>query len=355
MFSFSKAKPLFGLDIGSSTIKLVQLKESKKGLSLEKFGIKALPPELIVDGTVMDAGSIVDVLKELLAEQKIKTKEVAISISGHSVIVKKITLPMMGEEELEESIKWEAEQYIPFDINDVNIDFHILGAAEGQEGQPQMNVLLVAAKKDKLNEYTSLVAEAGLNAMVVDVDAFAIENMYCVNYEGLENEVVALVNIGASVMNINILKNSTSAFTRDISIGGNRYTEAIQRDLNLTYPDAEKAKKEDPPSGVDPQALDALIANVNGEVAGEITRSIDYFRTTSAQEDITRVVLCGGASKLKGLGTFLAERLGLTVDLADPFSRIDVDKKLYDPEMLREMAPQVAVGVGLALRKLGDR
>jgi len=355
LFSFSKARPLFGLDIGSSTIKIVQIREVKKKYYLEKFGIKALAPEMIVDGTVMDAGRVVEALKELLAEQKVKLKDVAISISGHSVIVKKINLPVMTEEELEESIKWEAEQYIPFDINDVNIDFHILGTAEGQDGQPQMSVLLVAAKKDKLNEYGALVAEAGLTPLVVDVDAFTIENMYCTNYDIQENEIVALVNIGASVMNINILKNAMSAFTRDISVGGNRYTETIQKELNLSYEDAERAKLIENPEGLNPETLVAVINTVNSEVAGEITRSIDYFKTTAMQENIDRVVLCGGAANSRGLLPLIAERLGVPVELANPFNRIEIDKKLFDIDKLLEVAPQAAVGVGLALRKMGDR
>ncbi|HET6466701.1 MAG TPA: type IV pilus assembly protein PilM [Nitrospiria bacterium] len=354
-FSFSKASPLFGLDIGSSAIKVVQLKEKKTGYSLEKFGIKSLAPEMIVDGTVMDASSVGGILKELLSEQKIKLKDVAISISGHSVIVKKISLPAMTEDELEESIKWEAEQYIPFDINDVNIDFHILGTSDGQDGQPQMNVLLVAAKKDKLNEYTALVADAGLTPRVVDVDAFAIENMYGVNYGVQETEVVALVNIGASVMNINILKNTMSSFTRDISIGGNRYTETIQKELNLGYQDAEQAKRVENPEGVNPEALSAVINTVNTEVAGEITRSIDYFKTTTMQENIDKVVLCGGAARSKGLVALLSERLGVPVELANPFNQIEIDPKLFNVEQIQEMAPQAAVGVGLAIRKMGDR
>lgn len=355
VFPFSKARPLFGLDIGSSAIKVVQLREGKNGYVLEKFGIKPLAPEMIVDGTVMDAGRVVDAIKELQVEQKIKLKDVAISISGHSVIIKKITLPMMTEEELEESIKWEAEQYIPFDINDVNIDFHILGTGDGQDGQPQMNVVLVAAKKDKLNEYTSLVADAGLTPCVVDVDAFTIENMYGISYDAQENEVTVLVNIGASVMNINILKNSISAFTRDISIGGNRYTETIQKELNLSYQDAEQAKLTESPEGINTEALATVISTVNTEVAGEITRSIDYFKSTSAQENIDKVIMCGGAAKTRGLLTLLGERVGVPVELANPFNRIEIDNNSFTVEQIEEVAPQAAVGVGLAIRKMGDR
>ncbi|MGH7273767.1 MAG: type IV pilus biogenesis protein PilM, partial [Nitrospiria bacterium] len=262
---FKKVKPLVGLDIGSSTIKLVQMDETKRGHSLEKFGIIALDPELIVDGTVMDAGRVTDAIRQLVAEQNTKVRDVALAVSGHSVIVKKIQVPIMSEDELEESIKWEAEQYIPFDINDVNIDFQILDNHEGAESRDQMSVVLVAVKKDKLNEYTALITEAGLTPAVVDVDAFSLENMYSINYDIREGEVAALVNIGASVMNINIVKNGHYAFTRDISIGGNRYTETVQKELSLSFAEAEKAKKGEKVEGVNPEALNTVIETVNGE------------------------------------------------------------------------------------------
>jgi len=355
LFQFSKAKQLFGLDIGSSILKVAQLMDTKKGCGLEKFGIKQLAPELIVDGTIMDAARVIDAIKELLAEQKMKIKDVALSISGHSVIVKKITVPSMTEEELEESIKWEAEQYIPFDINDVNVDFHILGQAESPEGQSQLSILLVAAKKDKLNEYTSLVTEIGLNPAVVDVDAFAIENMYERNYDIKEGEVVVLVNVGASVMNVNILKNGTSTFTRDISIGGNRYTEMLQKELNLGYEEAEKVKRSEEVEGLNSDALMNVINTVNSEIASEISRSVDYFKTTSAHENVEKIILCGGSSKIKGLTSFLSERLAVPVEISDPFKKITVDPKLFDLDYVREMGPMSSVVIGLALRKPGDR
>ena len=217
---FGSQESLVGLDIGSASIKILQLKKSKGKHKVERFGIKALPAETIVDGSIMDGLEVVSAIKEISAEQRLKQKNVALSISGTSVIVKKISLPPMAEEDLEKQIKFEAEQYIPFDINDVYLDFHILNGEEHlAEGQQEMSVLLVATKKDKLNDYANAVREAGLIPKVVDVDAFAIENMYCVNYETLPGELTALVNIGASVMNINILKGGSSAFTRDITIG----------------------------------------------------------------------------------------------------------------------------------------
>lgn len=346
---------LVGLDIGSGSVKLLQIKEGRRGYKLEKFGIKTIDPELIVDGTVMDAGRVVEAIKELLVEQKVKTKDVAISISGHSVIVKKITLPVMVEDELEESIRWEAEQYIPFDISDVNIDFHILGVPEGGEAQDQMNVLLVAAKKDKLAEYTGLVTEAGLNPVVVDIDAFTLENMFGTNYDVREGEVIALINIGASMMNINILKGGTFAFTRDIPIGGDKYTEATQREFNISYEQAEQLKRGETGEGIDSAALLNVFHTLNGEVANEALRSIEYYKSTSTNEHIEKVYISGGTAKIPDLGTHLAERLGIAVELIDPFQRLDVDPKEFDPEYLKEVAPMAAVAVGLAIRKAGDR
>lgn len=351
---FFKSKDLIGLDIGSSSVKLVQLMEKGKGYQLEKFGIKPLMPELIVDGTIMDAGMVVAAIKELISEQKVKTKDTAISVSGHSVIVKKINLPEMTEEELEESIKWEAEQYIPFDINDVNIDSQILGSFPGSEGQPQMGVLLVAVKKDKLNDYTSLVTEAGLNPVIVDVDAFALENMYGINYE-VDNEIIALVNIGASVMNINILRNGTFAFTRDISIGGNKYTETLQKEMGLSYDEAERLKKGETLEGIPQEPVANHVNAVSNEVASEIARSFDFFKTTSAHENIDKILLSGGSSLVKGLDSFISEKLGIRVEIANPFRNIKINPKDFDLEYIQTMAPIAAIAAGLAIRRVGDR
>ncbi len=352
---FGKPKDIIGLDIGSNSIKLVKLKESGKSYQLERFGIQPLVTELIVDGTIMDAGMVVDAIKTLLSEQKIKTKTAAISLSGNAVIVKKITLPEMSEDELAESIKWEAEQYIPFDINDVNVDFQILGSAPGAEGQPQINVVLVAVKKDKLNDYSALVTEAGLDPLVVDIDAFAIENMYSINYGATHGEITALINIGASIMNINILKDGTFAFARDISVGGNRYTETIQKELGLSYEEAEKVKKGEAVDGVQAEEVQRVINTVSAELASEITRSFDFFRTTSAHENIDKILISGGCAMLNGIAPFLSDKLGIGVELANPFKNIKINSKDFDPEYIQHIAPIAAVAVGLATRRVGDK
>lgn len=353
---FGAKGQVLGLDIGSRAIKLVQLKEVKGRYVLEKFGLKPLEPEVIVDGTVMDENRVVAAIKELLSETGAKLKNVAISISGHSVIVKKISLPPMPEDEMEGQVKLAAEQYIPFDINEVNFDFHILNPMDqADDGEPQMTLLLVAAKKDKVNELTELVKGAGLNPVVMDVDAFAIENMYGINYEESPDEITALVNMGASVMNVNILKGGTSVFTRDIPIGGNRYTEAIQRELGMSYDEAEAAKKGKHHAVTGSGSVSSVIDGVNAEVASEIARTVDYFRTTGSEGEIGKVLLCGGACKIEGFGQLLSDRMHCPVEFANPFNQVDTSSADVDPETLSEFAAEAAVGVGLALRAVGDR
>jgi type IV pilus assembly protein PilM len=349
-------KELLGLDIGSSSIKLVQLKQAKGRYTLLKYGIKPLEPEVIVDGTIMDTGRVVMAIKELLHEHNVKLKNVATSISGHSVIVKKITLPPVPDDELATQVKVAAEQYIPFDINEVNLDFHVLGPEEkGEDGQPQIPILLVAAKKDKVNELTEVVKGAGLNPIVLDVDAFAIENMYCVNYETAPDELVALVNLGASVMNINILNGNRSVFTRDISVGGNRYTEAIQREMGVPFEEADSVKKAQGQEGSEGAIVTSIIEGVNAEVASEIAKSIDYFRTTFPEGELKKILLSGGCAKVTGLAQQLKDRMGIAVELVDPFNQIDITPAELDAEQLPEIAPLAAVSVGLALRTMGDR
>jgi len=352
---FSKSKQLVGLDIGTSSVKAFQLKESGGGYQLVQSDVRPLDPDVIVDGTVMDAERVISAIQGIFGANRIKTKNVALSVSGISVIVKKITLPEMTEEELDESIHWEAEQYIPFDIEDVNIDYQILGPV-GDEGSPQMEVLLVAVKKDKINEYTSLVEEAGLTPVVVDVDAFTLENMYEINYEINRNEAVALIDIGAGLMNINVILNGMSAFTRDISIGGNQFTEAIQKEFGLSFGDAEKVKKGEDVEGVTFQEVVPILESVSNDIASEILRSFDFFRATASKNktQITRVMISGGCAKMKGFKDFLSKHLGMEVGIMNPFQNVEILEGSFDFDKIQEIAPTAAVGIGLALRRVDD-
>jgi type IV pilus assembly protein PilM len=348
-----KKKGLVGLDIGSSSIKLVELAVGKNALKLQNLGIAPLPPEAIVDGALMDSVTIIDTIRELITSTKSKIKDVATSVSGHSVIVKRITLPFMSETELEESIQWEAERYIPFDINDVNIDFQILGSST--ESPEVMDVVLVAAKKDIINDYVSVIIESGLNPVIIDVDSFALENMLSANYEIDKEETVAIANVGASVTNINILKNNVTAFTRDIFKGGNQITEEIQRQLHIDYEEAEKIKvgsKIDAPSQ---PVIQEVLKAASESLAAEIGNSIDFFQSTSTYEKIGKLFLSGGGSKIKDFEIILQQQIGLPVEIINPFKKIEFSEKNFDLEYLREIGPMTAVGVGLATRKVGDR
>ena len=350
---WGKKKDVIGLDIGCSSIKLVELKEDKKGYKLQNLAISPLPPEAIVDGALMDSVTIIDAIRDVISNSKTKTKDVVTSVSGHSIIVKKISLPFMTEAELEESIQWEAERYIPFDINDVNIDFQIFGAAP--ENPEVMDVVLVAAKKDIINDYVSIIMEAGLNPVIIDNDSFALENMLAINYEITKEETVAIVNVGASVTNINIIKNNISAFTRDIFKGGNQITEEIQRQLHVDHEEAERIKVGTKVDLTSQPVLENVLKAASESLAVEIGNSLDFFQSTTTYEKTGKLYLSGGGSKIKDFDIILQQQIGIPVEIVNPFKKSDYSGKNFDLEYLREIGPIMAVGVGLASRKVGDR
>ena len=355
MFSLRKAKPVVGLDIGSSTVKAVELRASGKSYKVTAFGVEQLPADSIVDGAIIDGGAVADAIRRLLDTKAFKAKEVAASLSGNAVIVKKINLPVMTEAELSESIYWEAEQYIPFDIQDVNIDYQILNPGTSGESQGTMEVLLVAAKKEKIADYTGVISQAGRTPVVVDVDAFALQNAYEVNY-GLEpDQVVVLLNAGASAININIITGDQSVFTRDISTGGNAYTEAVQKELNLPFELAEQLKKGADVEGATFEDAKPVLANMTESVILEVQKTFDFFKASATSDRIDRVVLSGGASRVHGFAEALQERFGTTVESFDPFKKIPFDAAKFGVDDPENLLPAVAVAVGLALRKSGDR
>ncbi|RLB05877.1 MAG: pilus assembly protein PilM [Deltaproteobacteria bacterium] len=346
-----KGKRVLGLDIGTSAIKFVDLKDTGRGYQVDNLGFTSLPPETIVDGSLMDTTSVVEAIRELISNYKIKKKEVAISVSGHSVIVKKITLPKMTESELEENIFVEAERYIPFDINDVNIDFQILSTPEKETGE-HMEVLLVAAKKDLIEDYIAIVREAGLSPMIIDIDSFALENMYELNYPLEIGDLVALCDIGASIMNLNIVKGGRSLFTRDISIGGNLYTEEIQKELSVNFEEAEDLKLGGVSEKGSPHTIDRVLDKTSSTVALEIAKSLDFFTATFPEERIARLYLSGGCVKVPRLKQIVEERVNLPVEIINPFTNISVNPRVFDPEYLNDIGPIMAVSVGLALRRV---
>ena len=351
MFFLNKKKEVIGIDIGSSSVKLVQLKEQKGIYHLLNLGIVPLPPEAIVDNTLMDSSVIVNAIKNLIGSLGVKVKDVACSISGNSVIIRKMVLPAMPVEELEDQITWEAEQYIPFDINDVNMDFQILSPDSNDPSK--MNVLLVASKKDIINDYVAVFNEAGLQLSIVDVDSFAVQNAFEINHDSSPDEVLALVNLGASVMNINIVKDGITLFTRDVQMGGNLYTEEIQKQFGLSGIESEKMKML--AMEADNSTLLEVIAKVNETITQEIRRSLDFYNSTTNEVRITGIYLSGGCSKVYNLLETINEKIGLPVAMISPFAKLKFNEKDFDPEYLHEIAPLMAVTVGLAIRRVADK
>ena len=352
---FRKTKALVGLDIGSSAVKAVELKPAGKSYRVTAFGTQPIPPDSIVDGAIIDAGAVADAIRRIFEGNKaFKAKDVCASLSGNAVIVKKITLPVMTESELAESIYWEAEQYIPFDIQDVNLDYQILDPGTGPDSRGSMDVLLVAAKKEKIGDYTSVIAQAGRTPVIVDVDAFALQNAYDVNY-GLEaDRVVVLMNAGASAININILQGDQSVFTRDISMGGNAYTEAVQKELDLPFDAAEQLKKGIPVDGATFEDAQPVLRAVTENVLLEIQKTFDFFKATASSDQMDRIMLSGGASRVDGFREMLQERFNAPVEDFDPFRAVTWDSRKLQGDQV-EMAATAAVAVGLALRKVSDR
>ena len=352
MALFSRPKGVVGLDIGSFAVKLVEIKERKGGeYQLQRLGIEPLSPEAIVDGSIMDSSLVVEAIQKLSDETAVKNSNFATSLSGHSVIIKKIDLPTMAPEELAESIQWEAEQYIPFDINDVKLDYVLL--SDGQRGD-HMEVLLVAVKRDKVNDYVSVISQAGRVPALVDIDAFAVQNAYEVNYDLDARKVVALVNMGSSVTNINILSRGSTVFWRDMSFGGNQFSEALQREFNLSYDQAEALKRGESVDRYSAADARPVLDAVSSEMAGEIQKTFDFFSATSSEGSVDQLLLAGGCALTPHLLETLRERFGVPAELMNPFRRVSYRESDFNSEWIQSIAPMMSVAVGLAVRKVGD-
>ena len=349
---FNRSKSVVGIDIGSSAVKLVELKERKAGdYQLQRLGIHSLSPEAIVDGTIMDSALVVEAIQKLNRETGTKTPSYATSLSGHSVIIKKIQVPAMDDEELAESLQWEAEQYIPFDINDVRLDYVVLG---GDSGPGEMEVLLVAVKRDKVNDYVSVITQSGRNAVLVDVDAFAVQNAFEANYDLPLAKTVALVNMGSSVTNINVVAGGSTVFWRDLSLGGNQFTEALQREFSLSREQGEALKRGEPVDRYSPEEARSVLDSVSTEVAGEIEKTFEFFGATSSEGPVEEIVLSGGCALTPNLKEVLRERFGVPTELMNPLRNVDYSGSGFDEQWLLSIAPTLAVAVGLAVRKVGD-
>ena len=347
------SKELIGLDIGSSSIKLVHLKVVGKDCSVKKFGVSPLPPDAIVDGAIMDQASVIEGIKTAMREMKVREKEVATSLSGHSVIIKKVVLPTTTPEELEESIHWEVEQYIPFDIKDVKIDFQVIGPLK--EDPSKMDVLLVAVKTDLVNDYISVVKDAGLSPAIVDIDSIAAGNAFEFCHPVTDEQVPMVINVGASFMNVNILHSGVPLFTRDVPMGGGMYTSEIQKQLAVSFETAEALKLGTKSADDRAEKLGDVMKSVSGVLATEAQRSYNFFSATYPDRLVTKVFLTGGAAKSRYLKEMMAEKIGIEVEIFNPFEGLSLDERLVDPAVVAQHSTAATVAIGLALRNLEDR
>jgi len=346
---FGKKKSVAGLDIGSSSVKMVELEGKANSLNLVSLGFENLPDDTIVDGQIMELNVVSDVIKSVCLANGVNADGVVTGVSGHSVIIKNIVLPAMSADELEESIDWHAEEHIPYDLSEVSLDYQITA-----QNSDSTNVLIAACKRERIDTIRQAVQLSGKEPVVIDVDTFALQNCYEMNYMPDESQVVTLLNIGASTMNVNIVKGSRSLFTRDITVGGSQFTDVLQRSLGLSFQQAEAVKRgvNSAAEGIEEKSIEPLMNNVTEVVAMEIQKTFDFYRATTEDNEtvVQKILISGGGSKLAGLAEELSARLELPVEVLDPFRNIKVDGNKFDPDYLSEIMPEMAVAVGLAMR-----
>ena len=343
---FKRQTLSIGLDIGSHAVKICELEETGQGYRLVALGSALLPPDSLEDGALQDPAAVGKVITSLVNNLKIKNKKVAISISGYSVIVKKINLAVMTEEELEKHIESEAEQYIPFDIEDVYLDFQDLKTNTASEART--DVMLVAAKRDVVDGYLNMLRAAGLQPVVVDVDAFALENAFEANFGLADN--VALVDIGASKMNINIISHGASILARDVVLGSRQLTEQIENLFGVGFEEAEALKTGEIVAQEKRAELETLFANTCGQWVTEVKRAIDFYYSNHPDETISKIVLSGGGAKIQGLTEFFEKETDIPVEIFNPFKQAAVDSRTIDPAYLKSIAPEMTLAAGLATR-----
>ena len=350
--AFGKKDHLIGLDIGSGSIKAAEIVETKHGGTLKNFGIIDIAHGAIEEGTINNPETVAESLQQLFKSSGFNENNVAVSIGGYSVIVKKIVVQTMAEEKLQETIHFEAEQYIPFDISDVNLDFQILGESESNPNQ--MNVFLVAAKKEMLDDYINLMNLAGLNPCIIDVESFALQNSFEASYDA-QNQDVALIDIGASKTSLNILKDAASVFMRDVSLGCGQINQKIMSLIECSFEEAEQLKYGNTPDKLSPDDLKGIVSSVVADWCTEIRRALDFFYSTYPDDQIKRIILSGGGANIAEFRKLLATEASTEVEIINPFQNFHIENKKLDDAFIKQVAPQAAICMGLAMRKVGDK
>lgn len=356
MFGLGREKDFVGLDIGSYSIKAVELRHRKKSentFELKKIGYQLLPHDAIVEGTIIDSASVAETIKMVFEENKIKNKDVVISISGNSVIIKKISLPSMESEELAESIIWEAKHNIPYPYEETNVDYAIIDPPEGA-GERNLDILLVAAKKDKIANYSAVVNQANKSLEAIEVDVFALQNAAEVNYpEIFQNNTLSIVNIGANITNVIIIEKGNPQLFRDLSMGGSFFTENLSKDLSISFDEAEKLIKGLPVKEVQTEQLQTVLDMNIQNLLEEIEKTFSFYEAGETKaKKIDYILLSGGLSKLKNLTGSFQQKFHIRTEVFNPFRNIHYDEKKFDSIYFDELAAIFGVATGLASRRM---
>jgi type IV pilus assembly protein PilM len=350
--SIAQKDDYVAFDIGSSSVKMVEAAVDKSGCQLLNVGIAPLPQGAVQNNMVVEPGWVAAAIRKLVQDNGVRSSKVISAVPGRAVIIKKIQMPRQDNDELEANVEFEANKLIPENLENVNIDYQVLGYLEGGN---KMEVLLVAVKKEIVNSFTDIIEAAGLAPAIIDVDYFALESMYETNYEPqASGEVVGLIHIGARYTSINVLSNGISTFTGDLPVGGEEFTDTLRRTMQISGEDAETLKLTGLLQGKNGSDVEALLRPATESLAEDVQRTLSLYGAIASEEGIRNIYLTGGGAKLSGLTSVMHERLGVPVELADPFRNFRVNNSV-DRGSLAELAPLLGVAVGLAIRRIGDK
>jgi type IV pilus assembly protein PilM len=350
---------LVGVDIGSSSVKVVELKEKRGRYELVNLALNNLAADAVAEGAILDASSVSSTIKKMFEENNIATTHVATSMSSQSVIVKRITVAAGNEEELQQAIQQEVTHNVELDLTNFNLNYYVLGATQEKDslnwradryrGAQQLDVLLLAAHRDRLQTRTNLLVQADRTPVVVDIDAFALQNAFELSYEPAADQTVALLNIGASTTNVNITRGGVPLFTRDVATGGNQYTDVLQKELDLTIEEAERLKVGIEMAGIQPEAELPHLTLVSEDLVSQVQAAFDEFHKTMP-EAIQAIYLAGGTARIRGLTGVLETHFKIPVEIINPFRKIQCNPAKFDSDFVANLAPRMTVAVGLALR-----
>ncbi len=340
----TRDRTIVGLDIGASSIKVVEIERRRGDMRLVNFGEAALEPDAIVDGEIMDRQAVVAAIRELFTSRRITPQRVVLGVHGRGVIVKKIVMDRIEASEAAEAVYWEAERHVSYDLNDLSLDFEILGV---DVGPTQMQVLLVAAKRDLILNRAEIIEEAGLGVEAVDVNGFAVQNALEHSQSYTATEIVALLNIGADITNVNVVRGGVPLYTQDLALGGHTYLQSIQKAFHLSRAEVEKALQ-DTPARLD---VRVQLEEFCGDLSANIEKSLNYLRTSGEADHLDRVLVCGGGAQVTGVVAMLTHLQSVPVQVVDPLHGLSCARGLFAEGEAERIAPRLAVSLGLALRK----